>query len=481
MHHVQCPSFDSKRLECIGQMTCPGQVYQYAEHSGGTAAASSAVGEQRNLSSQTEIMWHIHSVLGIPFDRQVDICKYHGIKCFQQQVVSVDLTARECGDDSLSDDENELENEDEEMSMCAIPSDIGNFMHLEYLRLRGFDGTIPIELGNLRKIKYLDIADNDLTGTIPRNLFKRLDILRQADLSDNVLSGTIPDSLFWHDRKLESLNLSDNQLTGSIPERISLLTSLKEFRMSNNQIGGKIPSFANLQKLEDLQLQQNYLKGTIPSWLSDNRSLKRIDLHDNYLTGSIPVPLARIAHLQILNLSINSFTGTFPRGVAAIPSLNQLDVSSNFLSGEIPSELGRNRRLSKLVLHSNMFTGTVPEALCKNTRLNRGTTLRYGCNGIVCAAGTYNEKQGYGMCKPCLYANDMPFLGSSRCEGLNEERALKYFYNFMGGEGWDAKWSSDDWTGYDDEYSDVCNWYGVTCGKDGSIVGLEFPLHTDAL
>ena len=52
-------------------------------------------------------------------------------------------------------------------------------------------GTLPAELGNLGKLKYLNLHENQLTGSIPAN-FGNLISLESISLNDNQLSGIIP-------------------------------------------------------------------------------------------------------------------------------------------------------------------------------------------------------------------------------------------------------------------------------------------------
>ena len=79
-------------------------------------------------------------------------------------------------------------------------------------------GEIPPELGSLtpRHLEKLDLSDNQLTGTIPRELGS-LTYLEWLRLSGNQLTGTIPPEL-GSLANLEWLNLSGNQLTGCIPQ-----------------------------------------------------------------------------------------------------------------------------------------------------------------------------------------------------------------------------------------------------------------------
>jgi len=115
----------------------------------------------------------------------------------------------------------------------------------------------PASLGALKTLQQLNLAGNQLTGTIPTEL-SQLEGLYVIDLSRNKLSGTIPTDLGGAQQSLLiSVDLSDNDLTGTIPARIKRylpdaakyagLHGLPDygytmFVLSGNKLTGKIPA-----------------------------------------------------------------------------------------------------------------------------------------------------------------------------------------------------------------------------------------------
>jgi hypothetical protein len=62
------------------------------------------------------------------------------------------------------------------------------------------------------------------------------------------------------------LDLSDNQLSGTIPAELGRLILLRNLLMHNNQLTGQIPvSFAALGRLGRLRLESNDLTGFVPN------------------------------------------------------------------------------------------------------------------------------------------------------------------------------------------------------------------------
>jgi len=79
-----------------------------------------------------------------------------------------------------------------------------------------FTGKIPPEIGNLSKIKALNLSHNNLVGPIPPT-FSRL-------------------------KEIESLDLSYNKLEGEIPSQLTELYSLAVFSVAHNNLSGKTPA-----------------------------------------------------------------------------------------------------------------------------------------------------------------------------------------------------------------------------------------------
>ncbi|KAM0064724.1 putative protein kinase RLK-Pelle-LRR-V family [Helianthus debilis subsp. tardiflorus] len=138
----------------------------------------------------------------------------------------------------------------------------------------------------------------------------------QIDLSNNHIGGSIPSYL---PPTLKTLFLSGNELTESIPESLSVLAQLTDLSLNNNHLRGVIPdSFQQLTALTNLDLSANNLSGPLPLSMANLSSISTLHLNDNYLTGVLDV----LQDLPLIDLDIenNLFSGPIPPKLLSIPN-----------------------------------------------------------------------------------------------------------------------------------------------------------------
>lgn len=123
----------------------------------------------------------------------------------------------------------------------------------EFGQLEGFfldgnmkiTGTIPEALGEMPKLKFLDLDDNEIVGTLPNSLFTLYDLIA-IDLNTNQLTGTLSESIGGI-TNLEVLQLENNNMSGPLPA-----DSLLELRRLGKHFSWRvIPRDAPYQSLTD--------------------------------------------------------------------------------------------------------------------------------------------------------------------------------------------------------------------------------------
>ncbi|XP_039023711.1 LRR receptor-like serine/threonine-protein kinase RPK2 isoform X2 [Hibiscus syriacus] len=289
-----------------------------------------------------------------------------------------------------------------------------------------FQGSIPMGITTLPKLKVLWVPGANLEGKLRRN-WGGCENLEIVNLAQNHFDGDLF-GVFHGCKKLRHLDLSSNRLTGELDENLHV-PCMTLFDISGNLMSGSIPRFnfavcpgifslsSELLQTRDpataylsfftykTHLQTilpfsglraalfhnfggNNFSGSLP-WLpiAPTRLAKQIDYAflagGNNLTGSFPGSLfgnCNKLHGMIVNVSNNRLSGHIPSQIGEIcRSLRFLDASENQIEGVIPQSFVDLKSLVLLDLSGNKLRGPVPEGLCQLKHLKH---LSVGSNNL---------------------------------------------------------------------------------------------------
>ncbi|KAL3515791.1 hypothetical protein ACH5RR_022693 [Cinchona calisaya] len=142
-----------------------------------------------------------------------------------------------------------------------------------------FSGSLPIEITRIERLvtsddksanqldqSYLDFPILLQPDTFSGLQYNRLSNLYPTiNLRENKFQGTIPVEI-GQLKFLHALDLSNNYFSGDIPDTIAELSNLEKLDLSFNSFSGKIPvSLKNLHFLSSFSVANNNLLGLIPS------------------------------------------------------------------------------------------------------------------------------------------------------------------------------------------------------------------------
>ncbi|XP_037472751.1 probable LRR receptor-like serine/threonine-protein kinase At3g47570 [Triticum dicoccoides] len=253
--------------------------------------------------------------------------------------------------------------------------------HVKVLCLQGLSlsGTVSPFLGNLSRLRVLDLFKNKLEGQIPPSLGNCF-ALRRLNLSFNSLSGAIPPAM-GNLSKLLVMSISNNNISGTIPLLFADLATVTMFSIKSNNVHGEIPPWlGNLTALKHLNMGGNMMSGHVPPALSKLIHLQFLNLAVNNLQGLIPPVLFNMSSFELLNFGSNQLSGSLPQDIGSIlTNLKSFSLFYNKFEGQIPASLSNISSLEFIVLHGNRFRGRIPSNIGQSGRL---TVFEVGDNEL---------------------------------------------------------------------------------------------------
>jgi hypothetical protein len=206
-------------------------------------------------------------------------------------------------------------------------------------------------------LHIVDLASNNLTGTIPGTLLNSW----KAMMRDEGMLGPEFGHLFFEiDDNYQPMSLKDVLPHLNKYLALELVKLISSMRRSILQQGLVDTNFAGL----DLSRYQDSIiivnKGLQMKLVKIQMAFTYVDMSNNYLEGPIPDEFMQLKSLNALNLSHNAFIGHIPSSVGNLKNLESLDLSNNSFNGEIPQELSSLSFLGYLNLSFNHLAGRIP-------------------------------------------------------------------------------------------------------------------------
>lgn len=205
-------------------------------------------------------------------------------------------------------------------------------------------GTLPENIGNLKKLKQLCIGSVGLTGELPKSIWtcESMEVLTMPNAGEkypNTFTGIIPEEIV-NMKNLYDFDITGNKFTGTIPKGITKLTNLRGFIVDKNNIEGVIPEdIGKLIGLSYFEAEYNKLEGSIPKSICNLVKLQNFCISGNKIEGNIPEEIRTLKKLEAFWASNNNLVGNIPIGFAELPDLRGLIVRGNRLSGVVPREI----------------------------------------------------------------------------------------------------------------------------------------------
>ncbi|XP_031380768.1 receptor-like protein EIX1 [Punica granatum] len=240
----------------------------------------------------------------------------------------------------------------------VIPSSIGNLDLISlHLNNNSLHGEVPDSFRNLLGLMTLDLGENKLSGVLPEWLGVDFQVLVFLRLRENHFTGTLPMQLCL--LQLQLLDLAVNNLHGTIPRCFGSLIGMSHRSSSPERndylVAPSVPYW-------DAEPMTEVMKGRELEYTTNLKFMFSLDLSSNNFSGPIPHELTSLNLLNSLNLSHNLLSGNIPEKIGDMKWLESLDLSGNQLSGEIPPSISLLTMLSHLNLSDNNFAGKIPKS-----------------------------------------------------------------------------------------------------------------------
>ncbi|KAF2907376.1 hypothetical protein DAI22_12g093000 [Oryza sativa Japonica Group] len=309
-----------------------------------------------------------------------DCCSWWGVRCSNRTGHVIKLRLRGNTDDCLSFYGDKLRGE---MSYSLV-----SLQKLRYLDLscNNFNWSqIPVFLGSLPSLRYLNLSYGFFYGSVPPQL-GNLSKLAYLDLTSYSYNQLYSVALSWlsHLSSLKHLVMNHVNLTTAVDwvDEINMLPALKVLYLKQCGLRKTVPFlrrfhtkiapnwFWNITSLSALDIRSCGFFGSIPDEIGRMASLEEVYFQGNNLitntTGDIRELIEKLPNchwnkLQQLGLSYNNIGGTLPNWSEPLANLTVLLLSNTNISGAMPSSIWALTKLNILDLCSNKLNGTVRE------------------------------------------------------------------------------------------------------------------------
>ncbi|GKV22023.1 hypothetical protein SLEP1_g31926 [Rubroshorea leprosula] len=330
--------------------------------------------DQQEFLLQLKNNLHFHSDVSLKlmkWNQSVDCCTWEGVTCDVRGLVTDLDLSNEWIVDGM-DNSSSLFNLQHLRSVNLANNNFSSIFPLAFDKLSnlrdlnlsnaGFKGQIAEVITNLTQLVSLDFSSNSFSGPIPSFSFAKN--LTHLNLAYNQLNGSILSTNWSSLSKLEFINLRDNALSGTLPVTLFEIPSLQSLVLSQNQFTGELHETPELASstLQSLELDGNMLNGSLPVSVFGLQSLQVLILSSNNFSGPLNLnSILNLTNLSTLDLSFNSLSiNATISDPASFPLIHTLKLASCKLK-RFPNFLEEKSKLSILDLSANQIDGEIPD------------------------------------------------------------------------------------------------------------------------